>query len=74
VIEVSTRGGPSRRVAVPAVGPHADRVAVLAGFVAAVRDGVEPSSGGRDNLRSLAVMAAALESAATRHPVAVEAS
>jgi predicted dehydrogenase len=74
VVEVGAQGRPSRRVAVPAAGPHADRVALLAGFVAAVRDGVEPPSGGRDNLRSLAVMAAALESAATRRPVTVEAS
>jgi predicted dehydrogenase len=74
VVEVNAHGRPSRAVAVPAAWPHADRAALLAGFVAAVRDGVEPPSGGRDNLRSLAVMAAALESAATRRPVTVEAS
>jgi predicted dehydrogenase len=74
VVEVGAHGRPPRRVAVPAARPHADRAALAAGFVAAVRDGVEPPSGGRENLRSLAVMAAALESAATRRPVAVEAA
>jgi predicted dehydrogenase len=71
VVEARPHGRPLRRIAVPAVGTHADRAAVLAGFVAAVRDGVEPPSGGRDNLRSLAVMTAALESVATGRPVEV---
>jgi predicted dehydrogenase len=48
-------------------------VALLAGFLAAVRDGVAAPSAGADNLRSLAVMAAALDAAARRRPVEVEA-
>jgi predicted dehydrogenase len=71
VVEVRPHGRRLRRVAVPAGRLGADRAAVLAGFVAAVCDGVEPPSAGRDNLRSLAVMTAALESVATGRPVEV---
>jgi predicted dehydrogenase len=71
--ETSEPGRPARRIAVPPAAPHADRVALLAGFLAAVRDGVAAPSAGADNLRSLAVMAAALDSAARRRPVEVEA-
>lgn len=70
-IEVAPRGGAATRIAVPAIAHGAERAAVLAAFVEAVRNGTEPPSGARDNLRSLAVMTAAIESAQTGQPVAV---
>lgn len=48
-----------------------DRAELLSGFAAAVRDGVEPPSPGHDNIRSVALMDAALESAATGRAVDV---
>jgi predicted dehydrogenase len=48
-----------------------ERAAVLAGFVAAVRDGVEPPSPGYDNIHSVALMDAAMESAATGRVVSL---
>jgi predicted dehydrogenase len=49
-----------------------DRAAVLAGFVAAIKDGSEPPSPGADNIRSVALMEAALESAARQQAVRVQ--
>jgi predicted dehydrogenase len=71
IVAVHPHGRPPYRVAVPAATPHADRAGALARFVTAIRDGAEPPSSGRDNLRSLAVMTAAMESAATGTPVEV---
>jgi predicted dehydrogenase len=67
-IEVRARDEPTRLVAVPAL-PVSERAALLAGFVAAVRDGGQPPSPGHDNIRSLALLAAARESAATGRAV-----
>jgi predicted dehydrogenase len=53
--------------------PLTDRAAVLAGFIAAIRDGTEPPSPGEDNIRSVALMDAAVESAATGRTVEVRA-
>ena len=55
-----------KRLDPPPLAPE-DRVGghfgVLADFVAAVRSGTEPETGGRDNIRSLAMVLAAIESA-----------
>jgi len=48
-----------------------DRWATLAEFADAVRNHREPQSSGRDNLGSLALMSAAVESAKRRRPVSV---
>jgi len=53
---------------------HWDRAGSLAAFVAAVGDGVEPPASGRDNLGSLALMFAAVESAVTGQPQTVGAT
>ena len=47
--------------------------AALAEFVASLRSGRPPQSEGRENLRSLAMCHAAVESARTGMPLAVEA-
>jgi predicted dehydrogenase len=57
-------GKRARRVPLPPL-PYADRAGALAAFVAAVRDGAEPPASGRDNLHSLALMFAAIDSAAS---------
>ncbi len=46
-----------------------ERAELLAAFLAAVRDGAEPPSPGHDNIRSVALMDAAVESAATGRAV-----
>lgn len=61
-------GGP---IASAPAATQPDRAAVLAGFVAAVRDGVPPPSPGHDNIRSVALLDAARQSAATGQPVDV---
>lgn len=52
--------------------PLAGQDAVLAEFVAAVREGREPECSGQDNLRSLAMVFAAVTSAKERRPVAID--
>jgi predicted dehydrogenase len=51
-----------------------DRWATLAEFADAVRNHREPQSSGRENLGSLALMSAAVESATRRRPVSVRTS
>lgn len=51
--------------------PHLDREGSLAAFVQAVREGHEPESSGRDNLGSLALAIAAVESAETGRPIRI---
>jgi predicted dehydrogenase len=61
-VVVRPRGGEPSRVALPAV-PLLDQAGSLAEFVDAVRAGREPESSGRENLGSLALALAAVESA-----------
>jgi predicted dehydrogenase len=60
------------RLDLPAL-PYIDRAGSLRAFARAVAGGGEPESSGRDNLGSLALMAAAIESAATGLPVPIRA-
>jgi predicted dehydrogenase len=53
---------------VPLMGPDA----CLAEFIAALKEGREPECSGRDNLQSLAIVFAAVRSAETGRPVAIE--
>ncbi len=53
-------GKRSRRVKLPEL-PFVDRAGSLDAFVAAIRDGHEPPSSGRDNLGTVALMSAAVE-------------
>jgi predicted dehydrogenase len=70
VIVVQRRGKAPETLPVPAM-KRVDRWATLAEFAAAVRNHREPQSSGRDNLGSLALMNAAIESARRGRPVAV---
>jgi predicted dehydrogenase len=62
-------------VEIPPLDP-ADRVGghlgVMRDFIAAVRGGPSPETAGTDNLKSLAMVFAAIKSADTGHPVDVE--
>lgn len=69
-VEVRPIGEPPSRLPMPDL-PAVDRAGVLAGFAAAVRDGTEPPSPGYDNIRSVALMSAAIESAETGTTVEV---
>src|SRR5439155_2978316 len=69
-VTVRPLGKPARRVELPAL-PQVDRAGSLAAFVHAVRTGQEPESSGRDNLGSIGLMYAAVESAASGLPVFV---
>jgi predicted dehydrogenase len=71
-VEVRPRGAAARKLKLPAVRPHG-RAGALAAFAAAVCAGEEPETSGRDNLRSLAIVEAAVASAATGQAVAVTA-
>jgi predicted dehydrogenase len=62
---------PPVRAARPRRGRFAGLEAALAEFVAALRTGRSPQSEGRDNLRSLAMCHAAVESARSGQPLAV---
>jgi predicted dehydrogenase len=63
---------PTRELALPVVKPHG-RAGALAAFAAAVEAGAEPETSGRDNLGSLALVEAALASAASGKAVPVPA-
>ena len=63
-VMIRRRGKRARRVPLPAL-PYWDRAGALAAFAAAVRDGTTPPASGQDNLQSLALMFAAIKSAAT---------
>jgi predicted dehydrogenase len=63
-------GKAARRVALPEL-PALDRAGSLAAFIQAINSGEEPESSGRDNLGSIALMHAMIESAASGLPVPV---
>ncbi len=65
---VHTLGGEEQPVELPTVR-HVDRAGSLEEFARAIREGREPESSGRDNLLSLAITAAAIQSAASGRPV-----
>lgn len=71
-VTIQPRGKRARRVSLPEVH-YWDRAGSLAAFAESIRSGTEPSASGRDNLGSLALMFAAIESAATGRPQAIEA-
>ncbi len=68
-VTVRPRGKRPRRVQLPEMR-YWDRAGSLAAFVAAVREGAEPPTSGRDNLASLALTFASIESATTGLPQA----
>ena len=64
-------GKRARQVKLPEI-PLTDRGGSLKAFVQAVRTGQEPECSGEDNLHTLALMFAAVESATSRVPVSLE--
>ena len=64
-------GKRARQVKLPEI-PLTDRRGSLKAFVQAVRTGQEPESSGDDNLQTLALMVAAVESATSRVPVSLD--
>jgi predicted dehydrogenase len=70
VVVVRRRGQAPEIMAMPAM-KRIDRWATLAEFAAAIRNGREPQSSGRDNLGTLALVNAAVESAALRKAVSL---
>lgn len=70
VVIVRPRGGRAKSRSLRRLG-LIDRWATLTEFASAVREHREPQCSGRDNLGSLALAAAAVESAATHVPVRV---
>ena len=70
VVVVQRRGAAPETLPVPAM-KRVDRWATLAEFANAVRNHREPQSSGRDNLGSLALATAAVESARRGRPVTV---
>jgi predicted dehydrogenase len=69
-VTVRRLGKPARRVDLPTL-PAVDQAGSLAAFAQAVRSRQEPESSGRDNLGSLALTYAAIESAVSGLPVLV---
>jgi predicted dehydrogenase len=63
-VTVRPIGKPAREMKLPPVEPHG-RAGALAAFAAAVQSGNQPETSGRDNLSSLAIVEAAVASAAT---------
>ncbi len=70
IVVVRPRGGKPKSRSLPRMG-LIDRAAALTEFALAVRERREPQSSGRDNLGSLALVAAAVDSAARQVPVRV---
>ncbi len=70
IVVVQPRGGKPKTRSLPRMG-LIDRAAALTEFAAAVRARREPQSSGRDNLGSLALVAAAVDSATQQLPVRV---
>ncbi len=68
-VEVRSRSGKVRKIALPKVQPHG-RAGALAHFAEAIRTGSVPETSGRDNLGTLALVQAAVDSAASGQPVA----
>jgi predicted dehydrogenase len=69
-VTIRPLGKPARRVELPTL-PYVDRAGSLAAFVQAIRTGQEPESSGRNNLGSIALMYAAVESATSGLPLFV---
>ena len=69
-VVVRPRGGEARTVALPAM-PRTGTWGTLTEFAAAIRAGREPETSGRHNLGTVALMEAAVESAARREPVTI---
>jgi predicted dehydrogenase len=69
-VAVRRLGKTARRVALPDMA-HVDRAGSLAAFVKALETGQEPGTSGRDNLGSIALMRALIESAASGLPTPV---
>jgi predicted dehydrogenase len=71
--EVNLRllSGKPRAIKLPTL-PYLDRQGSLDAFVKAVRSNTEPETSGRDNLQTLALMYAAIESAKSGRPVNVQ--
>ena len=63
-------GKRARRIKLPEL-PQLDRAGSLAAFARAIREGQEPESSGRDNLGSIALAHAAIESATSGLPIPV---
>ncbi len=72
VVVMQRRGGAPKTMPLPAL-KRIDRWGTLSEFADAVRDHREPQSSGRDNLGTLALMSAAVDSATRRQPVIVRA-
>jgi predicted dehydrogenase len=70
-VVVRPRGGRTRTATLPEV-TRADRWGTLTEFANAIREGREPETSGRDNLGTIALMEAAVESARTHQPVEIE--
>jgi predicted dehydrogenase len=71
-VTIRLRGKRARRVPVPELR-YWDRAGSLAAFAEAIRAGAEPPASGQDNLGSLALMFAAITSAATGEPQVIRA-
>jgi predicted dehydrogenase len=69
-VVVTQRGGEPRAIALP-VAPRTGTFGTLTEFAAAIRSGREPETSGRHNLGTIALMEAAVESAALRQPVTI---
>jgi predicted dehydrogenase len=69
-VTVRPLGRPARRVELPSL-PHIDIDGSLANFVQAIHTGHAAENAGRDNLGSLALTLAAIESATTSTPVKI---
>ncbi len=69
-VTVRGLGKTARRVALPDLA-HVDRAGSLAAFVKAIEAGQESGTSGRDNLGSIALMRALIESAASGLPMPV---
>jgi predicted dehydrogenase len=69
-VVVRPRGGEERAVVLPAPG-RTGTWGTISEFAAAVESGREPETSGRRNLGTIALMSAAVESAALREPVTI---
>ena len=69
-VVVRPRNEEARTITLPTV-PRTGTWGTLTEFAAAIRTGREPETSGRNNLGTIALMAAAVESATLREPVAI---
>jgi predicted dehydrogenase len=72
-VVVRPRDGEARTLTLPAM-PRTGPSGTLTEFVDAIQTGREPETSGRNNLGTIALMAAAVESATRREPVAISRS